>query len=575
MPAWGQMTYRLPKALLLTTGADKGRGTVSDGAVMALYHLNRYGIPLRFESRDILWDTTRLKNYNLLFVPTAPGYHDHIPSVALHRMSEEEMNILVSWIHNGGTLVADLHTGRDTPQGEDRIALYGGLLPPAWPLGNCLNRPVFEKNLKGFALISHSGDTIKPAFTEDFWHPVAEDLPPDAKVTAFWKKNGEQYPAWFTIGCEKGKWIVLPSFKMLHPAEDGGWTPGKNLKYIYEDIIASFRENIAYPLGIWAWKNAYEAAYAQTFDDGGNLEQYQRIIRFIRHYNLPTTFFVTAGVGQTIYDLLLGEPLIDLQGHSYSHPDFRKLDYAQTRYEIAANAFRMKKKLAGFRFPYVSNSFYGMLILDENGVKYETSIAAPHKGFIRGSVIPYNIPVFKNDFYRTLDVLEISQIYRSDWYFYQAVLQENEPYSEQRQQADAERFFSYLTEYFDTYVKVHNGAMVFLGHPMYSGYSDITIKPLYRFLDRLSKENVWITTPEQMADWWNARMQTDIEVTELKNKVKLRFNKLPPKEGFTLILPEEPKRVKMQGSFRLVKKDGDYLLVIKKLKGDEMVLEFK
>jgi len=176
--------------------------------------------------------------------------------------------------------------------------------------------------------------------------------------------------------------------------------------------------------------------------------------------------------------MLKNEKLISLQGHSFNHPDFRKLDFGQTQNEFLLNRNYWHAKFIGFRFPFVSNSFWGMYMLNRLGFKYETSIAANHLDYIRGSVVPYNIPIFKDDFFTSLDLLEISQIYHSDWYFYQKALDEEIDYNTELQKKDAKRFKEYLFRYFDDVVKLNNGVMVYLGHPMYTDIGEVTLKKI-------------------------------------------------------------------------------------------------
>jgi len=521
------------------------------------------------ESRDILLQPERLARYDILLIPDIHGYHDHVPSAGLNRMSREELENIRRWVENGGTLVASFNTGRDTPRGQDRMVLFGALQAPAWPLGRCLTGPVRERPLRRAALAWSGGDTI--AHVQEAWLPLSGQAPRGARVWSYWLSDDGRFPAFMSVPCGKGHWIVIPSFRLLHPAADGGWSGASTLRRAYDSIVHAALPSGAPVTGIWPWPHGREAAYAQTFDDGGNLSQYRRVLRFVDRFELPTVFFITAEVQGPIRRLLDQNPHIDIQGHSHSHPDFRRIDYPATRRELLLNVRDLGKQPEGFRFPYVSNSFYGMLALDDLGFVYETSIAAPHKEFVRGSVVPYNIPVFRDDYYRTLNLLEISQIYRSDWYFYQASL-DTVPYTGALQARDAARFRSYLREYFLTYVKPRHGAMVFLGHPMYSGYSDVTMQP--DLLELLQKENVWITGLGNLARWWNRRAAIDITVEPRGRKTLIRFRTSAVPGGLTLILKKRPKRVKLRGKYSIKEYNGQFLLVLEKLKSKKIELVY-
>ena len=226
------------------------------------------------------------------------------------------------------------------------------------------------------------------------------------------------------------------------------------------------------------------------------------------------------------------------------------------------NRLFWKKNFQGFRFPYVSNSFWGMYLLDKLGFVYETSIAANNFDFIRGSVVPYNIPIFNNEFYQTLDLLEISQMYRSDWYFYQKVL-DDEPYTVEDQKKDAEKFRQYLFKYFTKVVEPNNGVMVFLGHPMYTGLNNITMQPLQEFISYIKNKNVWITSLNEAAERWNKLKNLDVEIEENDNKVVINIDIHNQEiKGLTFRLDETPKQVIYNGEYRLKNSDGIIFLIL-------------
>ncbi len=231
-------------------------------------------------------------------------------------------------------------------------------------------------------------------------------------------------------------------------------------------------------------------------------------------------------------------------------------------------------RFTGFRFPYVSNSFWGMYVLNQLGFIYETSIAANHFEFIRGSVVPYNIPIFKDDFFVSLDLLELSQIYHSDWFFYQKVLDETVTYSTDLQKEDAARFKEYLFRYFNEVVKPNHGVMVYLGHPMYSGISEITLQPLQALIDYLKTQNVWITSANTVVQRWNKLKDLNISVTEQGRRVNLDIISPSKMEGLSIQLPERPKEVISPVPYHLVKRHHNEYLVIDVEGNCEITLRF-
>ncbi len=563
-PVFSQSS-RLPRVLIVTSGDGDGRGTVSDGIVLAMETFHLQGLTTRLHDRSILYEPERLKNFDILILSSLKSYHDADRPNGLSFMSEAEIQNIRQFVRNGGILIADLNVGRNTLSGKDRLASAHDDYPLI-PV-----REVKEFNLKGARLISQIYDHPKSIFgvNDEAWLPV---LISPGKTLIYWKTNNQQLPALSVVNYGKGKAFFLSDFRILHPSDDGGWSTPGELKKIYRLILKTAGKELPFGLQFSPWKNGHTSAYCQTFDDGGNKQQYQRIFKLINRFKLPTVFFVTPNIDPEIQREIKAQKHIDIQGHSFTHPDFRKLDYWQTANEFYQNAAYWNKKFTGFRFPYVSNSFYGMYWLNRLGFLYDTSIAVNHDDFIRGSVVPYNIPVFKNDFFLTLDLIEISQMYRSDWYFYQKSLEDG-PYTGEMQQKDARRFARYLHHYFFDIIQPRQGVMVYLGHPMYSGYSDITLQPLEEFLQQLSNENVWITSLNTLAKRWKTWQNLEIKIQRHDNVIRFRFSG-GSLEGFSLFMDQKPKSVEYQGKFQLKKSENRYVLIFDMQEGKTLTLTF-
>ena len=147
-------------------------------------------------------------------------------------------------------------------------------------------------------------------------------------------------------------------------------------------------------------------------------------------------------------------------------------------------------------------------------------------------------------------------------FFYQKLLDEKE-YTEEMQEQDAMRFETYLKRYFKEIVEPNNGVMVYLGHPMYSGYSDITMKPLNNLFNFFKDENVWVTTPNEVAYRWNKLRELKVEATEKGNQVHFKItlaNDLL--KGFTIKLDNKPKSVTCDSKYSLIEKDNQQLLIL-------------
>jgi len=572
-----QTSYQLPKVLYLTTGDGNGQGTISDGVVLASQSFNKLGVFVRLENKSVLLQPEVLKQYQIIIAPTIPSYHDLPLPEALTFLSDDEMGNLSEWVKNGGTLVAGENIGRNTPDKKDRLTEKGILDKTTWQLSQCFGVELKEIESGNFSLQADEKgiwkDIDKP-FIKSPWRLVPVKVSKTVEVWMIQENRNVTYPALVVNKYGSGNAVLLPTFRLLHPESDGGISTENEINRFYKRIVDLSCGKRRYPVYISPWKNAHTTAYCQTFDDGGTPEQYQRIIRFINDNNLPTVFFVTPHIRPDVQSMLKNEKLISLQGHSFNHPDFRKLDFDQTQSEFLLNRNYWHKKFTGFRFPYVSNSFWGMYLLDRLGFKYETSIAANNLEFIRGSVVPYNVPVFKDDFFTSLNLLEISQIYRSDWYFYQKVLDENIDYNTVLQKKDAKRFKEYLFRYFDEVVKPNNGVMVFLGHPMYSNISEVTLQPLQEFIDYIKIQNVWITSANTVAERWNKLKSLEVSVNENNSQVTLNIKSNFQIDGLSFKLPEKPEEVIFRKPYQLIKRDNIYYLIVDIEKNEKITLSF-
>jgi len=567
-------TYKLPKILLLTTGDGDGYGTVSDGVVLALQSFNKVGAFVRLENREVLLNRKKLGEFTILILPTTKSYHDKPMRHSLTFMSDMEMENISYWVKNGGTLVAGNNVGRNTLKGKDRLKNI--LTKENWILSECFGTDLKEMNTAVFSakdtkLKIWKKDFLNPK-TENRWYPVPINT--TAKTLSKWYNDFEEFPAMIINKYGKGNAILLPTFDLLHPKADGGLSDfsqiDKFYNYVYNLTIG--KRNV--PIFINPWKGGHNTAFCWSFDDGGNSEQYQRVVKFIQQYKVKTTFFITQEVTQDLIKLLETEPLIKIQGHSFSHPNFRELNYFETKNEFLRNRQYWNKKFSGFRFPYVSNSFWGMQILEELYFIYETSIAVNHFEHIRGSVIPYNIPIFNDKMYKCLDLLEISQIYNDDWFHYQKVL-ETDDYSEKMQKEDAKAFEKYLIKFYTEIVEPNKGVMVFLGHPMYSGISEITMQPHHKLMSLFEEKNIWITSLENIANHKNKLKKLNVNVSEEDKKVIINLSIKNDKiQGLSFLLPKKPKKIIYSDFNELIKKDGKIYLNINLENQKELILEF-
>ncbi|MCU0370458.1 MAG: hypothetical protein MUC31_03495, partial [Bacteroidales bacterium] len=157
-------------------------------------------------------------------------------------------------------------------------------------------------------------------------------------------------------------------------------------------------------------------------------------------------------------------------------------------------------EFSGFRFPFTKPGYWSLLALDEHDYAYESSIGADNLDFFHGSIMPYNLVITEEGFYRSTDILEIAPTYHDDYFFLRALVESQDPDSIQLQK-NIMVLRQYLENYWNYAVKPYNGVMVYLGHPKYTGYSDSTLSALLNLVKVVKHDNTWITTLDEVADF--------------------------------------------------------------------------
>jgi len=558
--------YTIPKVLFLTTGDGDGRGTVSDGVILALQEFNKSGAFVRLENRKILHKTKELSEYSIMILPTTYGYHDADRQYSLSFLSDSEMKNIIDWVKNGGTLISDSYLGRNKLNGEDRITKTGKFTSENWSLADCFGVNLIEMNVENFHItnstISAWNDNISDKFDSQEWIPVVSKvISNQARILADWRNEDTTYPAIVQNKFFEGNTILLGNFNIIHPASDGGFSNTKEIqkfyKYVY-DLAVSGRK---FSIDLNPWKNGAQSAFCLTFDDGGSNKEYERIFSLINKQKIKTTFFVTNNISAEIKQKIKEENLISLDSHSYSHADFRTISYPQTVMEFLENSSEFDPDFDGFRFPFANNSFWGMKVLDELDYVYDSSIGVNHLEFYRGSVFPYNIPIFKDGYFKSLDLLEISQNFHDDWYYFKASLNDKN-YDSNKQKIDTAKFDSYLRMLWERAIIPNHGLMVFVGHPMYSGISEITMLPLKNMIQRAKDNNAWITNLEEVAAYWNKLKDLSISINEKENSVQIYFSLTKNIENLSLKLPQKPKKVEYSKKYHYVKNENGMFIIL-------------
>jgi hypothetical protein len=102
--------------------------------------------------------------------------------------------------------------------------------------------------------------------------------------------------------------------------------------------------------------------------------------------------------------------------------------------------------------------------------------------------------------------------------------------------------------------------------------------PLENLVKKIKSENTWITTTEEISNYWIQLGKFQLNINEEEsNRVTIRFN--GPKDallsGFTLKLNAKPAKIKInKGSYELVEKHQQVYLVVDAFAGQEVSLVF-
>ena len=179
-------------------------------------------------------------------------------------------------------------------------------------------------------------------------------------------------------------------------------------------------------------------------------------------------------------------------------------------------------------------------------------------------------------YYQSLDLLEISQNFHDDWYYFQDVLT-NDNYDDTSEQTDASKYDAYLQTMWERAIKPENGLMVFQGHPMYSGISKTSMQPLEKIVRTAKDDDAWITSIGNVASYWNQRKELDIIVSELGNEVTLNFKITDNStiNNLSFKLPSRPKKVVFAAKHKILETDAGLFLVLESVKNQsEIILKF-
>ncbi len=573
------LEYQLPKVLFLSTGDGDGRGTISDGLVIANEVFAKLGSVVRIENRKILHNASEMQQYSIIIAPTTYGYHDGDRQYSLSYLSDFEMQNLLNWVKNGGTLVSDVYIGRNKLDGQDRIDAEGKFSKSNWLMSECFGVELKELNMKGYSIIGQGiwkGEIVE-AFSKDEWTPViTKRISSKMSTIAEWKKEESVYPALTVNSFHQGKAVLLGNFSMIHPAIDNGFSNSKEIANFYEFIYDLAVGENYHKLRMNVWEKGAESALCLSFNANGNQQQYSRVLRFLKKRKLPATFFLNAEIDKEIVKVIRSNDLLEIASNSRNRVDYRTLNYAGTMSELLTSESKMDIHPDGFRFPNTNNSFFGMLALQEMGYMYDSSIGVNHIEYYRGSVYPYNVPVFHEKYYLSLDLLEISQNLHDDWYYLKAL--DSNSNTGSKLDSDISKYDTYLKSLWNRAIRPNKGLMTIIAHPAYSGYNDKTLKVLENAVDRAENDGSWIANLKMISQRWNQLFDLTVIIKDEKRSSEISFSQTKRRKikNLSFTLDNKPEKIVFKSGYSIKKVEDKYIVTLSEVNhGDILKLHYK
>lgn len=565
----GNKLYRVPRVLIITTGKD-GTGTLPEGVLLAMESFISHGAYARVNTRDALLDREYLAGFDILLMLTAIEYHDADRQYSLTFFEDLELEIIRKWVEDGGVLIAGDNIGRNLRNGADRISIYGRLEPDNWPLSACFGVMMSERNMEGFALYGDLDTNLRgellPVLGPGSWILVPDSLlSENATILASWQNDSAKFPAMIMNFYGKGISILLPSSYLLHPSNEGGIWNAVQIDAFFQRVLKEFYQRFPLRVGMSPWPDAHPAAFAVSLNSDGKLQDYRHVFSLLAEKKVAPSLFVNGVLEQNIRDYLATTPH-QLQSNGWRKTNMRDLTFSETVFQVELNEQEWDRDFSGFRFPYTLNSVWGMDFLQRKGYSYESSIGTDHTEAFYGSLFPYHLPVFQGQNYQVLDLLEISPVARDD-YFYFRMIQEEEVVDPVALEQKAQVFSEYLRLFWKQNALARGGMMVYLGHPLFTGYNDTTSVPLSRLLDTVSRDNAWITTMEDIATRW--RLLDEVIYTINKDRrnpdrfiIGMTMKEGTVLKGATLKLFTKPSKATAKTGQCHIKQKKDHWLLI-------------
>jgi len=573
--------FQLPNALFITTGInfDKQDPALPEGIVIAIQSLNKRGVKVRLEPRDVLLDKDFLADFSIIILSSSIGIHDADRKYSLTYMTDHELYNLKDFVNDGGVLIAGDNIGRNYFDGSDRIKKFKQLNPTNYPLSDVFGAILEEKNMKGFKITGKKDafkDESLKRFEYNIWTLVPDKvISRDLKVLASWENGNQSYPAITKNKYGKGMGYLLASSDFLQPANNGGYSGIKQIQKFYDFVVDDYLKQNDISMELNPWPNGYNHAFAITFNSGGDIKNYKFVADQMKKHEIEPVFFVNGKTKEEIKEFLIDKN-IKLASSGYHFRNYKSINYSVAVNDILRNENEWKQHFTGFRFPFTTANYFGLLAADLHKYKYESSISVNNIDFIHGSVFPHNLVISHHKFYKSSELLEIAPTYHDD-YFFLGSLNGEEYRSDEQMKDDILLYDQYLQDFWKIGVEPNNGLMVVLAHPNLVGKSNQTFSALKHLITTVKEKNTWMTNVDEVAnytlDMKNLKFFVDVKNKKSKIYIQSDMDKLV--KGVTVNVDYKPLSAScIKGEISIKKNQEKYQIIFDAFDGQEIEIEY-
>jgi hypothetical protein len=528
--------FRAPRVLIITNGDRDGSGTISEGVAITLEALNKIGARVYLDNRSVLYRPEELTRYTHIYTPTLYGYNDADRNFSLTYLDTIALNNIAGWVAEGGILIAAENFGRNAIDGVDRITTHGVLTADNWILAKVFNCDFVESNLDGFYFEIDTSNAIAKGWGGDrsivkienpgwLLVPVTDSSTQKYETWARWNNHDVKRPAAILSHYQKGSAIYISLSLILHPINDGGLSTRQEIYDFWRRILGYHKDNRSMPvIGINPWPEKNLSALAITINSNGREKSLEPVVDSLINHGVHPTIFFHGPIEPDLITKFRKIPEIEIASGGFDLDIFSEASFETIREDILKSRQFYGDYVYGFRFPRLRRSPETLLLLHDHEFLYESSIILRGEGNRVGSLVPYNIPVFKQheSMYSTR-LLELSPIEFDDWAFYGKGLEKGD-YAVAEQIRDSELYGEYLNHTYKNIVAPLNGLMVTMSCPDYVGYSSYTLKPLLDFIDSANASgNIWIANLSEIARFWHLKNKIEFTVDWDKQVARCLF----------------------------------------------------